>query len=172
MVKSKGFINFVRAAKKVKDVIPNVQFLIAGAKEDVNEINNEISRLNLESSFKLIGQYNNIPELLSALDLYVFTSYHEGMPNSVLEALACGLPIVAFDAPGVNELVEDRENGFLIADRCELELAKAVIKVLLDNELRNRMRKNARDYVLQNYGIQDISKKFDKLYEKYQWLIL
>ena len=87
---------------------------------------------------ELLGARGDVPELLAAADLFVLSSRSEGLPISVLEAMAAGLPVVATDVGGVSELVVDGETGFLVPPADPGALAEAVERLLRDHELRHR----------------------------------
>ena len=89
--------------------------------------------------------------ILSLLDLFTMPSYREGMPRSLLEAMASGLPVVATDIRGCREEVTDGENGLLAPPRDHYALGEAVLKILSDEELAARMGRAGRQRILDHF---------------------
>jgi len=87
----------------------------------------------------LLGRRDDVPALLSAADVFVLPSYREGMPRSIIEAMASGLPVVATDIRGCREEVADGETGFLVPVRDARALAAALNRLVDDPDLRDSM---------------------------------
>ena len=92
----------------------------------------EIDRLGIGDRVRLVGERRDVPELLAGADVFVLSSASEGMPVSVLEAMAAGLPVVASRVGGVPELVVDGETGLLVEPGDPDELAAALGRLLAD----------------------------------------
>lgn len=106
LTKQKGQWHVIRAFTAVRDKVHDARLLILGDGEYRNELQTLIQTCGLEGSVQLAGKQENVYAFLAAARLFVFTSLWEGMPNTVLEALACGLPIVAADcASGPREII-------------------------------------------------------------------
>ncbi len=91
-----------------------------------------------------LGHRSDIRDLLHAADLAVLPSYREGAPRSLIEAAACGLPLVATDVPGCREVVSNQVNGLRVPPRDGKLLAEAIIELLVDRERRAAMGKHSR----------------------------
>lgn len=98
-----------------------------------------------------------------AADVFVNPSFNEGMPNSMLEAMACGLPCVATDIEGNNELIKVGHNGFLIPQKDAPALANALLKLIEDDMLRERMGKESRKIIIENFSWEKTAKKLEDL---------
>jgi glycosyltransferase involved in cell wall biosynthesis len=113
--------------------------VIVGDGPDRTTVENEVRRLGLESVVQLAGERNDVPELLAASDVFVLSSRSEGLPLSILEAMAAGLPVVATSVGGVSELVVEEETGLLVPPGDPQALAGAIERLLGDSTLRRRL---------------------------------
>ena len=93
-----------------------------------------------------MGQVDDILERIKDASVFVLSSVSEGMPNALMEAMALGLPVVATDCPtgGPRQLIQNGENGLLVENQNEAALADAVLKILSDENLSQKLSKNAR----------------------------
>ena len=123
----KDFTTLVRAAARLEPGAVAVQ--IAGDGPDRPALEAEIARLAAGDRVELLGERADVPELLAAADVFVLPSLSEGMPISVLEAMAAGLPVVASDVGGVGELVRDGETGALVGAGDPAALADALARL-------------------------------------------
>jgi len=110
--------------------------------------------------------YWNMPQFYSSGDMLVLPSLLESFPMSVLEAMACGLPVVASDVGDVAELVKDGETGFLITKGDYQALAGRINQLLGDEALREEMGKNARNLVVKNYSLEMMGERTLKVYQE------
>lgn len=133
----KGLHTLVEAAAEVIKDHPNVRFLVVGCGELRENLEQQAAELGVGDAFIFAGERNDIPALLKQSDLFVLPSVSEGLPISILEAMAARLPVIATDVGGVPELVEDRETGRLVSPEAPSDLAQAIMECLQDPE---RMR--------------------------------
>ncbi len=91
-----------------------------------------------------------IPDLLAESDVMVLASHSEGRPNSVLEAMASGLPVIATNIPGVNEIIHQQETGLLFRDGDPIQLARYIDTLIEDPDLIRRLGENAFRYIQDN----------------------
>jgi glycosyltransferase involved in cell wall biosynthesis len=92
------------------------------------------------------------------------TYYMEGIPKALLEAAACGRPIVATDVPGCREVVQDGQNGFLVPPRNATELAGAIARLVTDETLRASMGRNGRELALSTFSVEQIIPAYFEIY--------
>ena len=147
LLREKGVREFVEAAAIVRKRLPGVQFLLAGDSDPGNPSSidsNVIAEWQGRGDVTFLGHRPDIRELIQAADLAVLPSYREGMPRSLLEAAACGLPLVATDVPGCREIVSNGVNGLLVPPLDSNLLAYAIIKLLGNRERREAMGKRSR----------------------------
>jgi len=119
IVKGKGFEDLLRAYASFAEKVPDSQLLLIGGNiaQDIQPFQREIAAetdaLGLGSRVQVTGMVGNVEEYLSTVDLFVLPSYREGMPRSLIEAMAMGLCCIATDIRGCREIVTDRVTGFL-----------------------------------------------------------
>ena len=103
-----------------------------------------------EARIIFTGQVNyaEVPRYLRASDCFVFPSKREGLSKAVIEAMACGLPVICTSIPGVTEdMIDDGEDGIILADRNPADLAQAILRVKENETLRKKLSSNAIDKV-------------------------
>ena len=133
----KDFLTLVRALAALPE--GSFEALIVGDGPDRAELEAEIRRLGLEERVELAGERDDVAELLAASDAFVLSSRSEGLPVSVLEAMAAELPVVASAVGGLAELVVDGETGILVPAEDETALAEALGRFIEQPELRRRL---------------------------------
>ncbi|HEV2712794.1 MAG TPA: glycosyltransferase family 4 protein [Gaiellaceae bacterium] len=138
----KDFVTLTRALARVSSPYFEAQFV--GDGPDRATVEAEADTLGLDGRLRLLGDRADVPALLARSDVFVLSSTSEGMPVSVAEAMAAGLPVVATAVGGVAELVVDGETGFLVPPRDAGALAAAITRLLADPVLRRRMGSSAR----------------------------
>jgi glycosyltransferase involved in cell wall biosynthesis len=147
----KDFLTLVRAAALVP--AGTVRVLVAGDGPDRPQLEAEIDRLGLAGTIELLGERGDVPELLAAADVFVLPSRSEGMPLSVLEAMAAGLPVVASRVGGVPELVRDGVTGTLVAPADPEALAAALSALAADAGARARFGAAGRARAEAEFGL-------------------
>lgn len=138
--------DFVDLAARVLENNERVHFVMAGDGELRESIEARIRHHGIERSITLLGwqPVEDMPSIYRSLDVLVLTSLWEGLPCVFPEAMASGVPIVATDVGGAREAVIDGETGFLFATHDVEGMAKAVLKLLGDRELRTTLAENGR----------------------------
>jgi glycosyltransferase involved in cell wall biosynthesis len=137
----KDLATLVTALSLVAQRTPDVELRIVGDGPERERLQQKVNELRLTSRVTFCGWVgkNQIVECYQHADVFVLPSLYEGMPNVVLEAMACGLPIVATNIAGSNELVEDGVNGFLVPVRDSAALAEGLHALAQDASLRRGM---------------------------------
>ena len=144
LVGHKDPLNFVRAMARVRDIVPNATGLFVGDGPLRAEVEREIATLALDSVVHLAGYRTDADALLASADVACLSSREEGMGSVLLDALAFGIPIAATRAGGIPEVVVDGESGLLADVGNPVALGDAIARILLDRELRDRLRSNAK----------------------------
>jgi glycosyltransferase involved in cell wall biosynthesis len=139
--------------------------VIVGEGPDRPGVESEIRRLGLESLVELAGARNDVAELLAKADLFVLSSRSEGLPLSILEAMAAGLPVVATNVGGVPELVVEGETGFLVPPGDPKSLADAIARLLDDPALRRRLGAAGRARVAERFDLESARRAHLDLYD-------
>lgn len=161
--------------KRVSDLIDifantkktNMFFIIGDGVEFAN-IASKINTLNLKNKIKLLGYQNqeNIQKYLRNSKILVMASKTEGLPMVILEAMALKIPCIAYDIPGINDLIIDGENGFLIKEGKENEFAQKIDLLLMDSKLYSFMQNKAYEKALE-YTPNEVIKKWEEVIKKY-----
>lgn len=159
----KNHAGFLRIAAEVHKRIPEAEFLLAGDGPLRGEVEQQAAALGLGERAIFLGDRRDIPAVLASADVAVLTSDSEGLSNVILEAMAAGLPVVAYDVGGNGELVNE-ERGALIAAGNEGEFASAVGRLLSDESLRAQLGKDARRFVEKNFRLERVLQQYEDLY--------
>jgi glycosyltransferase involved in cell wall biosynthesis len=113
----KDYSFMIHVAKAVKEKTNNIEFHLAGEGPERSKLQAIIQQYNLNETFMLKGHVEDMLTFYRSLDIYLNTSVHEGIPMSILEAMAYGLPVVAPNVGGISEIVSDGEDSYLIENR-------------------------------------------------------
>ena len=113
----------------------------------------------------LPGERQDIAEIMRTLDIFVLPSQAEGISNTILEAMASGLPVIATDVGGNPELVEQNETGLLVPAESPEAMASALYMLIKDKEKRQQLGKSSLQRVLDNFSIQAMVKKYTDVYD-------
>lgn len=139
----KDYPNLMAAARRVLDAAPNAVFVSVGQGPDEAAVAALHAQLGLGEGFRLLGYRPDVPDLLSAADIFVLASKYEGYPIAVMEALSMGLPVASTDVGGVPDTVREGVEGLLVPPGDSDALATALLKLVRDPQLRARMREAA-----------------------------
>lgn len=133
--------NFLRAMVLLKQRYRDVHGVMVGSGPLQEDVKREITRLDLGKTVLLMGFREDAPRLLHHFDVFVLSSYLEGLGTSILDAMAAGIPVVATRTGGIPEMVEDHVSGLLAPPRDPHALAHAIGEALADIELRGVLKK-------------------------------
>ena len=139
----------------------NLEFVVAGAGEQLQYCQDRVSSENLPVTF--LGWREDIEVVLAAADFVILTSDNEGTPLSLIQAGMVGIPVVATNVGSTNEIVVDGQTGFL-TDLSEDQLSQAVAKLATDSDLRAKMGAAGKEYTLARYGVERLVKDHQDLY--------
>lgn len=154
----------VKAIAELAPRYPHLQLVIVGAGPCYDELQTLIETLGLKSVVSLLGEQHDVPELLQALDLFVLPSKFEGISNTLLEAMACGLPVVATAAGGNLELVADGNNGLLVPKQNHAALCGALLRYLEDPLLAGKHGCAGRQRAEKHFSLERMISAYDDLY--------
>ncbi len=164
----KNHSGFLRIAAQVHrnmahQRMPDAEFVLVGDGPLRPELENEASSLGLGASAIFLGDRQDMPAVLASLDVAVLTSDSESLSNVILEAMAAGLPVVAYSVGGNSELVND-QRGALVAAGNETDFANAIQSLLSDAHLREHQGNNARRFVEENFSLDRVRRRYEDLY--------
>jgi glycosyltransferase involved in cell wall biosynthesis len=159
----KGHAGLVRAARLVVERCPRARFVFVGLPVDPEPIRREVGRMGLADHILLTGYRPAAGRLMRAFDVYCLPSRHEGMPVSLLEAMALGIAPVATAVGGTPEVVTDREDGMLVPAGDEAALAEAVLLLAEDTDRRRAMGRRAAA-TAERFGLEAMVRRTEQVY--------
>jgi len=162
----KRFDILIEAARIVADALPQVRFLIVGDGDQRAELEEQAAKGLPDDAIRLLGHRTDVPDILRGARVFAMSSDAEGLPLSVIEAMACGLPVVATAVGGLQELVRHGENGFLVPAGRPDELAKALIRVLRDPGLATRMGRAGLERAHEQFDRRRMADEVAAVYER------
>jgi glycosyltransferase involved in cell wall biosynthesis len=160
----KDFVTLVRALGRLGP--DSFEAIIVGEGPDRARLEHEIGSLGLTGRVRLAGERRDVPELLAEADIFALASSSEGMPVSVLEAMAAGLPVVASRVGGVPEQVVDGKTGLLVDPGNVDDLAGALGRLVVDGELRCRLGAAARARAEKAFDLEPFRRAHLELYSR------
>lgn len=166
MTQQKGQAVFLQAVKRVVDAGLDVRCLLIGDGPDRDSLEALTLSLGLSEKVLFLGYRQDTPELLSASDIFALSSYWEGLPNAVLEAMSMGLPIVATNVSGTAEVVQDGITGFLVPPGNQDAMADSLMSLMKDPHLRDRMGKAGRNRCVEEFSLEHTAMQTTALYHK------
>lgn len=160
MLWDKGIGEFVKAAQTLKSQGVKAYFMLVGGSDPENPAaisTEQLKKWHKEGYVQWIGHTEDILKLFSRSHIVCLpTSYGEGVPKVLIEAAACGLPIVATDVPGCREIVKNGINGFLVPAKNAQLLAEAILTLINSPLLRSEMGKKGRELVEKEFSIEKV----------------
>jgi teichuronic acid biosynthesis glycosyltransferase TuaC len=168
LIKTKGVFELLKSFAKLASSHQNLYLIMVGTGSEQKKIENFIASATLEKRIFMTGgvPHGKVSGWLNAADIFVLPTYSEGLPNALLEAIACGLPVVATRAGGIPEVVEDGKSGILINPR-DCDSLSAAIKYLLDNEAAaDTMGIAGKQYVETNFSWERNAQETIKIYKE------
>lgn len=166
IVKDKGIDELVEAFTALSEKFPTMRLLLIGMIEDDGNPISPVTKKTIQDNPAIIapGEQFNIPEILSVTNLFMLPSYREGLPISLMEAGAMGVPAVASDVIGCNEVVVDGETGVLIPPHSSSDIENAVEKLYMDKELYFSMTRKCREQVLSRFDSKKLLREYVDYY--------
>lgn len=160
--------------KNIKDIIkcisvvsnPSLKLLVVGNGALKEKLQNLANKLNLSDKTLFLGRRDDVSNLLSFSNILVLTSYQEGLPVSVMEAMAMEKPVVAYNIRGVRDLIEDGVNGFLVPFGDIGGLANKIVYLLENPEIAKEFGKRGREKIEREFNLKEILKDMEELYKE------
>jgi L-malate glycosyltransferase len=159
----KNHAGFLRIAAKISTSMPNVDFLLAGDGPLRGDLERQATELGIGERVLFLGDRRDIPSVLASTDVAVLTSDSESLSNVILEAMAAGLPVVAYKVGGNIELVND-DRGMPIPARDEAGFASAVERLLLSPTMRAEMGRQARRFAEEKFSLPSVLQQYEDCY--------
>ncbi len=164
LIYDKGIYELTKAFREISKRYPEYRLILLGEETEKDKLMEHLKNYGILERviFRGIVPYNQVADYMKVSEMLLFSSWAEGLPNVVLESMASGLPVVTTDVGGIPEVVVDEVTGLLVPPRDTDALTAAALRMIEDNELRQRCIINARELVLQRF---DVNKNVDTLYE-------
>ena len=162
--KSKGVPNFIEAIPRVLEEKNNLEFLIGGSGQLQGEIELNLENMGLNRKVKILGwiPHDELPKHMNDLKLLVLPSYTEGLPNIILEAMACGTPVLATAVGAIPDVIKDGDTGFIMEDNSPECIARNIIRALNNLNLEG-ITKNARILVEKEYTYEAVAARYKSI---------
>jgi len=163
----KGLKYLVKAIFKLSSDYPNLILKIMGEGNEEKNLKNFVKELQIENRVEFLGRISSekTTAFYQEASIFVLPSLNEGMSNAMLEALACGLPILATDTGGTKELLKERENGFVIKMKDSDSIAEKIRLLIDDQDLLMDMGRKSRE-IAEKMSWKNVARQYIELYEK------
>ncbi|EOV9526569.1 glycosyltransferase family 4 protein [Bacillus cytotoxicus] len=159
--KNKNHETVIRAVAKLNN--PAIYYVICGQGPLENKLRRLSKEVGLENRVKLLGYRKDIIEICKVGEIFAFPSFREGLSVALMEAMACGLPVICSDIRGNRDLIENNKGGQLVKPNDVDEFAKNINKILLCNE--NRMAENNKE-VIKAFDISNVVQRLQEIYSQ------
>jgi glycosyltransferase involved in cell wall biosynthesis len=170
MLWDKGVGEFVEAARLIRQAGVQARFALVGDPDNDNPASVPEATLrgwHGQDGVEWWGRRDDMPSVYQAAHIACLPSYYrEGLPKVLLEAAACGRPLVTTDAPGCREVVQDGDNGILVTPRDAQSLARAMRKLIEDEKLRHAMGKRGREIMLKDFSSEQVVRETLAIYRE------
>lgn len=162
----KDHLTAIRTMQRVTAVRSDVRLLLVGDGPERSRIEAEVVACGLQSQVRLLGTRQDVARWLHAADLYLLTSVSEGIPVTMIEAMAARLPVVATRVGGVSEVVIEGQTGLLAASGDDAAIADAVLRLASDARQRTQMGQAGHDRAEARFSQRDMHEAFARCYEE------
>jgi glycosyltransferase involved in cell wall biosynthesis len=161
----KGVLNLAGAIPLICKEISNVEFLFDGDGPLLEQVRSKLTDLPSHAKAEAAGwiAYDGIPDHLNQMKLLVLPSYNEGLPAIVLEAMACGTPVLATPVGAIPDIITDGENGFIMEDNTPECIAKNIIRALTYPSL-GQVSENAHAFVEARYSYETVVERYRDMF--------
>jgi len=162
----KGHKYLIQAAEILKKESPKIKIIIVGEGPLHMELKEQVEQIHVEDMVFFLGFREDIPQILASLDVFVLSSYLEGMGTSILDAMACRLPVVATKVGGIPEVVIEGETGLLVPPKRPPSLAKAILTLYNNKEQAEKMGKKGYQLVHEKFSAESMADRIIDLYDQ------
>jgi len=165
MVPVKDYQLFLDVAAIVGKEAPHIRFSILGNGPLKDQLRKKATELHaLDGHVNLVPPQPDPFPYYNSLDLYLNTSLHEGLPMSILEAMACGKPVIAPNVGGIPEIISHTQEGFLVEERKPEDFAHACLSLVRNRALRNQMGQAAREKIAKSFSASKMAQSYYEFY--------
>ncbi|UCC94459.1 MAG: glycosyltransferase family 4 protein [Candidatus Omnitrophota bacterium] len=164
--KGKGHREILEAAKEVITKAPNVKFMFVGEGYLRQDLKALTQRLGLSSHVIFTGFRTDIPEITAIFDIAILASFFEGLGRVLLEAMVLNKPVIATNVGGIVDVVDDGKTGILVPPANSAALAKALLRLLSDSELRVKMGRAGREKIDAKFSAKTMVNRIERVYNE------
>jgi glycosyltransferase involved in cell wall biosynthesis len=161
----KGHARLLRAVALLSRSHPDLTTVIVGEGEERHALKALVDDLGIGEQVHLLGRRDDVAAILAAFDVFVLPSEYEGLPFALLEAMAAGLPVIAYDVDGVSDAVEHQRTGLLVEPRSVDGLASALATLLDDPSLRESLGRAGAASASAHYGLDRMARETEQIYD-------
>ena len=160
----KGVMNFVEAIPRISKKQSNLKFFLGGGGPLHERIKDDLRKGDIAQKVEMVGwiPHDKVADYLNELKLLVLPSYSEGLPTGVLEAIACGTPVLATSVGGIPDVIKDGETGFIMENNSPECIAENVIRAL-NGSILGKIVKNARKLIEEEYTYEAAVERYRKI---------
>ena len=162
----KGHAFAIEALRQIHERSPNIFLFFAGEGQLESKLKEQCKNANLLNVIYFLGRRNDPERLLEAADLVLLPSTFEGLPLSIVEAMACAVPVIASDIDGTREIVIHEQTGLLVPPEDASSIAASIIRLANDRSLRRRLGENGRQFVEQHFDVKRQVAQTANLYDE------
>ncbi len=160
----KDVSTILRAFKKVIESFENVILLIVGNGPLMSKLQKEAKDSGIEKKVLFLGERFDIANILSVSDIVILSSAYEALGLSLVEAIAAKKPVIGTNVEGIKEIIENGKNGFLIEFGNKKEMAGAILTLLNDSKLRQKMGEFGFELIKEKFSLEQMLKNYQNLY--------
>ena len=157
--------HIIRAFRLVSKSIPS-KLLLLGDGPEMHKMAGLVSRLKLKEKVIFAGAVRNPEKYYSVSDMFIMASENEGMPLSIIEAMSCGVPVVAVNRGGMPEIVSDGDTGYIAEYGDIKDIAEKCMKIASDEGAQRKMGRNSRDMVEKKFDMKKNVAEYEKYYRR------
>lgn len=162
----KGHKYLMEASKIIKEQTSRIKIIVVGTGSLMMELSKQVQALEVEDLVYFLGFREDVPQILSSLDLFVLSSHLEGLGSSIMDAMACRLPVVATQTGGIPEVVVNEETGLLVPPRNPSAMAQAILRLYKDRDLASQLGRRGYELVHQKFSAEAMAGEVIELYHK------
>ncbi|MFL5244370.1 MAG: glycosyltransferase [Gemmataceae bacterium] len=156
----------IRTIAQIAPRCPQAKLVLVGEGPELEKVQEQVNQLDVSAHVRFVGLRKDVPSLLAAADLFLLTSISEGIPLTVIEAMAAGLPVVGTRVGGMEEVIEEGATGLLAAAGDDKGLANHILHLIGDPALRTRMGEKGRERAFSLFSQEQMLAGYMRLYQE------
>ncbi len=164
---SKGYLDFINAIEILSKKRDDIYFIALGGGEDFDNLQLFVNEKGF-NNFTLLGHKDNPLDYIVQADIFTLLSHQnvEGMPRALMESMGLGMPCIGSDVGGINEIILDGENGFIVDEKSPEQVANKIEELIEDAVIRERFSKNAKKLIFDTYSNDNMAQAYKKVYQE------